>query len=134
MSRLEELRKQSKELDEQYTEIKNKLYVIEEELIKEEYNEVAKLVGKCYDLGQGEYCKIVSPEEIVPRMRGNSDFNPYRVQVLRFCINVVDETDYIELDNPMIRDLKKCKEITKEEFNEKYLEYIKKFNKILMDL
>ena len=50
MSRLEELRKQSKELNEQNTEIKNKLYVIEEELIKEEYNEVAKLVGKCYDL------------------------------------------------------------------------------------
>ena len=134
MSRLEELRKQSKELSEQNTEIKNKLYVIEEELIKEEYNEVAKLVGKCYDLGQGEYCKIVSPEEIVPRMRRNSDFNPYRVQVLRFCVNVVDETDYIELDNPMIRDLKKCKEISKEEFNEKYLEYIEKFNKILMDL
>ena len=134
MSRLEELRKQSKELNEQNTEIKNKLYVIEEELIKEQYNEVAKLVGKCYDLGQGEYCKIISPEEISPRMRGNSDFNPYRVQVLRFCINVVDETDYIELDNPMIRDLKKCKEITKEEFNEKYLEYIEKFNKILMDL
>lgn len=134
MSRLEELRKQSKKLTEQNIEIKNKLYVIEEELIKEEYNEVAKLVGKCYDLGQGEYCKIVSPEEIIPRMRGNSDFNPYRVQVLRFYINVVDETDYIELDNPMIRDLKKCKEITKEEFNEKYLEYIEKFNKILMDL
>ena len=134
MSRLEELRKQSKELNEQNIEIKNKLYVIEEELIKEEYNEVAKLVGKCYDLGRGEYCKIISPEEIVPRMKGNSDFNPYRVQVLRFCINVVDETDYIELDNPMISDLKKCKEITKEEFNEKYLEYIEKFNKILMDL
>ena len=47
---------------------------------------------------------------------------------------MVDETDYIELDNPMISDLKKCKEITKEEFNEKYLEYIEKFNKILMDL
>ena len=134
MSRLEELRKQSKELNEQNIEIKNKLYVIEEELIKEEYNEVAKLVGKCYDLGQGEYCKIISPEEIILRMRGNSDFNPYRVQVLRFCINVVDETDYIELDNPMIGDLKKCKEISKEEFNEKYLEYIEKFNKILMDL
>ena len=134
MSRLEELRKQSKELNEQNTEIKNKLYVIEEELIKEEYNEVAKLVGKCYDLGQGEYCKIISPEEIILRMRGNNDFNPYRVQVLRFCINVVDETDYIELDNPMIGDLKKCKEISKEEFNEKYLEYIEKFNKILMDL
>ena len=134
MSRLEELKRQSKELNEQNIEIKNKLYVIEEELIKEEYNEVAKLVGKCYDLGQGEYCKIVSPEEIVPRMRGNSDFNPYRVQVLRFCVNVVDETDYIELDNPMIRDLKKCKEISKEEFNEKYLEYIEKFSKILMDL
>ena len=51
MSRLEELRKRSKELNEQNTEIKNKLYVIEEELIKEEYNEVAKLVGKCYALG-----------------------------------------------------------------------------------
>ena len=134
MSRLEELRKQSKELTEQNIEIRNKMYVIKEELIKEEYNEVMKLVGKCYDLGQGEYCKIISPEEIIPRMRGNSDFNPYRVQVLRFCINVVDETDYIELDNPMIRDLKKCKEISKEEFNEKYLEYIEKFNKILMDL
>ena len=134
MSRLEELKRQSKELNEQNIEIKNKLYVIEEELIKEEYNEVAKLVGKCYDLGQGEYCKIISPEEIIPRMRGNSDFNPYRVQVLRFYINVVDETDFIELDNPMMRDLKKCKEISKEEFNEKYLEYIEKFNKILMDL
>ena len=134
MSRLEELKRQSEELEEQHAEIRNKLYVIEEELIKEEYNEVAKLVGKCYDLGQGEYCKIISPEEIIPRMRGNSDFNPYRVQVFRFCINVVDETDYIELDNPMIRDLNKCKEITKEEFNEKYLEYIEKFNKILMDL
>ena len=134
MSRLEELRKQSKELNEQHTEIKNKLYVIEEELIKEEYNEVAKLVGKCYDLGQGEYCKIISPEEIIPRMRGNSDFNPYRVQVLKFCVDVVDETDYIKLDNPMIRDLKECKEISREEFNEKYLEYIEKFNKILMDL
>ena len=134
MSRLEELRKQSKELNEQDIEIRNKLYVIEEELIKEEYNEVMKLVGKCYDLGQGEYCKIVSPEEIIPRMRGNSDFNPYRVQILRFCIDVVDETDYIELDNPMIRDLNKCREMTKEEFNEKYLEYIEKFNKILMDL
>ena len=134
MSRLEELKRQSEELEEQHTEIKNKLYVIKEELIQEEYNEVMKLVGKCYDLGQGKYCKIVSPEEIIPRMRGNSDFNPYRVQVLRFCINVVDESDYIELDNPMIRDLKKCKEITKEEFNEKYLEYIGKFNKILMDL
>ena len=42
MSRLEELRKQSKELNEQNTEIKNKLYVIEEEIIKEEYNEVMK--------------------------------------------------------------------------------------------
>ena len=134
MSRLEELRKQSKELNEQNTEIKNKLYVIEEELIKEEYNEVAKLVGKCYDLGQGEYCKIVSPEEIIPRMRGNSDFNPYRVQVLRFCIDVADVAGRMELEDPMIRDLKKCKEITKEEFNEKYLEYIEKFNKILMDL
>lgn len=134
MSRLEELKRQSKELNEQNIEIKNKLYVIEEELIKEEYNEVMKLVGKCYDLGQGEYCKIVSPEDIIPQMRGNSNFNPYRVQVLQFCIDVVDETDYIELDNPMIRDLKKCKEISKEEFNEKYLEYIKKFNKILMDL
>ena len=134
MSRLEELRKQSKELNEQNTEIKNKLYIIEEELIKEEYNEVMKLVGKCYDLGQGEYCKIISPEEIIPRMRGNSDFNPDRVHVLIFCTDVTDETDFIELDNPMIRDLKKCKEITKEEFNEKYLEYIEKFNKILMDL
>ena len=134
MSRLEELIKQSKELNEQDIEIRNKLYVIEEELIKEEYNEVAKLVGKCYDLGQGEYCKIISPEEIIPRMRGNSDFNPYRVQVLRFCIDVADETDYIELDNPMIRDLNKWREMTKEEFNEKYLEYIEKFNKILMDL
>ena len=119
MSRLEELKRQSKELEEQHTEIKNKLYVIKEELIQEEYNEVMKLVGKCYDLGQGKYCKIISPEEIIPRMRGNSDFNPYRVQVLRFCIYVTDETDFIELDNPMIRDLKKCKEITKEEFNEK---------------
>ena len=134
MSRLEELKRQSKELQEQHTEIKNKLYVIKEELIQEEYNEVMKLVGKCYDLGQGKYCKIISPEEIIPKLIGNSDFNPYRVQVVRFCINVVDETDYIELDNPMIRDLKKCKEITKEEFNEKYLEYIEKFNKILMDL
>lgn len=134
MSRLEELRKQSKELNKQDTEIKNKLYVIQEELIKEEYNEVMKLVGKCYDLGRGEYCKIISPEEIIPRMRGNSDFNPYRVQVLRFCINVADGTDYIELDNPMISDLNKCREISKEEFNEKYLEYIGKFNKILMDL
>ena len=134
MSRLEELRKQSKELNEQNTEIKNKLYVIQEELVKEEYNEVAKLVGKCYALGCGEYCKVISPEEIVPRMRGNSDFNPYRVQVLKFCIDVADETDYIELDNPMISDLNKCKEISKEEFNEKYLEYIKKFNKTLMDL
>ena len=51
MSRLEELKRQSKELEEQHTEIKNKLYVVEEELIKEEYNEVAKLVGKCYALG-----------------------------------------------------------------------------------
>lgn len=134
MSRLEELRKQSKELNEQNTEIKNKLYVIQEELVKEEYNEVAKLVGKCYALGWGEYCKIISPEEIVPRMRGGSDFNPYRVQVLRFCIDVTDVTDCIELDNPMISHLKECKEITKEEFNEKYLEYIEKFNKILMDL
>lgn len=134
MSRLEELRKQSKELTEQNIEIRNKMYVIEEELIKEEYNEVAKLVGKCYDLGQGEYCKIISPEEIIPRMRGNSDFNPYRVQVLRFCIDVTDATDYIELGSSMISNLKKCKEITKEEFNEKYLEYIEKFNKILMDL
>ena len=134
MSRLEELRKQSKELNEQNTEIKNKLYVVEEELIKEEYNEVAKLVGKCYALGWGKYCKIISPEEIIPRMRGNSDFNPYRVQVLKFCVDVVDETDYIKLDNPMIRDLKECKEISREEFNEKYLEYIKKFNKILMYL
>lgn len=134
MSRLEELRKQSKELNEQDIEIRNKLYVIEEELIKEEYNEVMKLVGKCYDLGQGEYCKIISPEEIIPRMRGNSDFNPYRVQVLRFCIDVTDVTDRIELGDPMISNLKKCKEITKEEFNEKYLEYIEKFNKILMDL
>ena len=134
MSRLEELRKQSKELNEQDTEIKNKLYVIQEELIKEEYNEVMKLVGKCYALGWGEYCKIISPEEIIPKMRGNNDFNPYRVQVLRFCINVVDETDYIELDNPMISDLNECREISKEEFNEKYLEYIEKFNKILMDL
>lgn len=134
MSRIEELRKQSKELNEQDTEIKNKLYVIQEELIKEEYNEVMKLVGKCYALGWGEYCKIISPEEIIPRMRGNNDFNPYRVQVLRFCINVVDETDYIELDNPMISDLNECREISKEEFNEKYLEYIEKFNKILMDL
>ena len=41
MSRLEELRKQSKELSEQDIEIKNKLYVIQEELIKEEYNEVS---------------------------------------------------------------------------------------------
>lgn len=134
MSRLEELRRQSKELNEQNTEIKNKLYEIQEELVKEEYNEVAKLVGKCYALGWGEYCKIISPEEIIPRMRGGSDFNPYRVQVLRFSVNVVDVTDYIELENPMISDLKKCKEITKEEFNEKYLEYIEKFNKILMDL
>ena len=134
MSRLEELKRQSKELNKQNTEIKNKLYVIEEELIKEEYNEVMKLVGKCYDLGQGEYCKIISPEEIIPRMRGNSDFNPYRVQVLRFCTDVTDVTDSIELGDPMISDLKKCKEITKEEFNEKYLEYIEKFNKILMDL
>lgn len=134
MSRLEELKKQSKELNEQNIEIRNKMYVIKEELIKEEYNEVMKLVGKCYDLGRGEYCKIISPEEIIPRMRGNSDFNPYRVQVLRFCINVVDGTDYIELDNPMISDLNKCREISKEEFNEKYLEYIEKFNKILMDL
>ena len=134
MSRLEELKRQSKELEEQHTEIKNKLYVIKEELIEEEYNEVAKLVGKCYALGWGKYCKIISPEEIIPRMRGNSDFNPYRVQVLRFYIDVTDETDFIELDNPMIRDLKKCKEITKEEFNERYLEYIEKFNKILMDL
>ena len=134
MSRLEELKRQSKELDEQNTEIKNKLYVIKEELIQEEYNEVMKLVGKCYDLGQGEYCKIISPEEIIPRMRGNSDFNPYRVQVLRFCTDVTDVTDSIELGDPMISNLKKCKEITKEEFNEKYLEYIKKFNKILMDL
>lgn len=134
MSRLEELRKQSKELNEQNIEIKNKLYVIEEELIKEEYNEVMKLVGKCYDLGQGEYCKIISPEEIIPRMRGNSDFNPYRVQVVRFCTDVTDVIDCIELDDPMISNLKKCKEITKEEFNEKYLEYIEKFNKILMDL
>ena len=134
MSRLEELRKQSKELNEQDIEIRNKLYVIEEELIKEEYNEVMKLVGKCYDLGQGEYCKIISPEEIIPRMRGNSDFNPYRVQVLRFCTDVTDVTDSIELGDPMISNLKKCKEITKEEFNEKYLEYIEKFNKILMDL
>lgn len=134
MSRIEELRKQSKELNEQDIEIKNKLYVIQEELIKEEYNEVMKLVGKCYALGWGEYCKIISPEEIIPRMKGNNDFNPYRVQVLRFCINVVDETDYIELDNPMISDLNECKEISKEEFNEKYLEYIEKFNKILMDL
>ena len=134
MSRLEELRKQSKELSEQDIEIKNKLYAIQEELIKEEYNEVMKLVGKCYDLGQGEYCKIVSPEEIIPRMRGNSDFNPYRVQVVRFCTDVTDVTDCIELGDPMISDLKKCKEISKEEFNEKYLEYIEKFNKILMDL
>ena len=134
MSRLEELKRQSKELNEQNTEIKNKLYIIEEELIKEEYNEVMKLVGKCYDLGQGEYCKIISPEEIIPRMRGNSDLSPYRVEVLKFCVDVVDETDYIKLDNPMIRDLKECKEISKEEFNEKYLEYIEKFNKILMDL
>ena len=134
MSRLEELRKQSKELTEQNIEIRNKMYVIKEELIQEEYKEVMKLVGKCYYLGQGEYCKIISPEEIIPRMRGNSDFNPYRVQVLRFCIDVTDGTDFIELDNPMIRDLKKCKEITKEEFNEKYLEYIEKFNKVLMDI
>lgn len=134
MSRLEELRRQSKELNEQDIEIKNKLYEIQEELVKEEYNEVAKLVGKCYALGWGEYCKIISPEDIVPRMRGNSDFNPYRVQVLRFCIDVTDVTDCIELDNPMISHLKECKEITKEEFNEKYLEYIEKFNKILMDL
>lgn len=134
MSRLEELKRQSKELNEQSTEIKNKLYEIQEELVKEEYNEVAKLVGKCYALGWGEYCKIISPEDIVPRMRGNSDFNPYRVQVLRFCIDVTDVTDCIELDNPMISHLKECKEITKEEFNEKYLEYIEKFNKILMDL
>lgn len=134
MSRLEELRRQSKELNEQNTEIKNKLYEIQEELVKEEYNEVAKLVGKCYALGWGEYCKIISPEDIIPRMRGNSDFNPYRVQVLRFCIDVTDVTDCIELDNPMISHLKECKEITKEEFNEKYLEYIEKFNKILMDL
>lgn len=134
MSRLEELRRQSKELSEQDIELRNKMYELKEELVKEEYNEVMKLVGKCYALGWGEYCKIISPEEIIPRMRGASDFNPYRVQVLKFCINVVDVTDYIELDNPMISDLKKCKEITKEEFNEKYLEYIEKFNKILMDL
>ena len=51
MSRLEELKRQSKELEEQHTEIKNKLYVIKEELIQEKYNEVMKLVGKCYDLG-----------------------------------------------------------------------------------
>lgn len=133
MSRLEELRRQSKELSEQGMEIRNKMYVIKEELVKEEYNEVAKLVGKCYALGWGEYCKIISPEEIT-RMRGASDFNPYRVQVLRFCVNVVDITDYIELENLMISDLKKCKEITKEEFNNKYLEYIDKFNKILMNL
>ena len=134
MSRLEELRKQSKELSEQDIEIKNKLYAIQEELIKEEYNEVAKLVGKCYALGWGKYCKIISPEEIIPKLIGNSDFNPYRVQVVRFCTDVTDVTDCIELGDPMISDLKKCKEITKEEFNEKYLEYIEKFNKILMDL
>ena len=93
-----------------------------------------KLVGKCYDLGQGKYCKIISPEEIIPKLIGNSDFNPYRVQVVRFCTDVTDVTDLIELGDPMISDLKKCKEITKEEFNEKYLEYIEKFNKILMDL
>ena len=80
MSRLEELKRQSKELEEQHTEIKNKLHVIKEELIQEEYNEVMKLVGKCYDLGQGEYCKIISPEEIIPKLIGNSDFNPYRVR------------------------------------------------------
>ena len=134
MSRLEELKRQSEELEEQHTEIKNKLYVIKEELIQEEYNEVMKLVGKCYDLGQGKYCKIISPEEIIPKLIGNSDFNPYRVQVVRFCTDVIDVTDRIELGDPMISDLKKCREITKEEFNEKYLEYIEKFNKILMDL
>ena len=42
--------------------------------------------------------------------------------------------DYEALFREMKTGLKKCKEITKEEFNEKYLEYIEKFNKILMDL
>ena len=100
MSRLEELKRQSKELEEQHTEIKNKLYVIKEELIQEEYNEVMKLVGKCYDLGQGKYCKIISPEEIIPKLIGNSDFNPYRVQVVRFCTDVTDVTDR---DNKIIK-------------------------------
>ena len=134
MSRLEELKKKSKELNDEHIILRNKIYKVEEELIQEEYNEVMKLVGKCYDLGSGKYCKIISPEDIIPQMRGNSDFNPYRVQVLQFCIDVVDETDYIELDNPMIKNLEKYREITKEEFNNKYLEYIDKFNKILMNL